>query len=227
MAKICLRSCFKDILCERQPRLAGRRASSWVQCSGSHASLGLQESLAKHYFMVLTKPICKVLSCMTCTEACCSYKSCMTRASFSTSAIQEICLCTSHCSQSASALVSDDIKTMQHQPTEQSHESRRLGKVKNTHLQCILMLVLELGNLALLFLLLMPGSRHSRQHAMQLRLHAAYLLFFLQAHRDLVLSAASLRQADTEQPPDKTWALVLWDKRSFVSPQSLHNIKPD
>ena len=77
------------------------------------------------------------------------------------------------------------------------------GKVKR-HLQCILMLVLELSKLPLLFLLLMPGSHHSCQHAVQLRLHAAHLLFFLQEQRGQVLNAASLRQAGTNPPPNET-----------------------
>lgn len=70
--------------------------------------------------------------------------------------------------------------------------------MKKRHLQCILMLVLEVGNLPLLFLLLMPGSCHSCQHAVQLCLHAVQLLFFLQEQRDQVLNTASLRQAGTQ-----------------------------
>ena len=79
-----------------------------------------------------------------------------------------------------------------------------MAKVKKRHLQCILVLMLELGNLALLFLLLMPDRRHSRQHAVQLCLQAVHLLSFLQEQRDPVLNTASLRRAGTQHPPGKT-----------------------
>ncbi len=70
MAKLCLCSCFKDTLCvnDNQDWQADKRASSWVQCSSSHASVALQGPLTKHTFEMLTKHTCMVLSCMTSTE---------------------------------------------------------------------------------------------------------------------------------------------------------------
>ncbi len=119
-----------------------RESALGFNAEAGRASLGLQESLTKHAFKVLIKHVFTVWSRMTCaeeeegdykllpgwqtqpitcanrTEAGCSYKSCMTRASSSTSAIQESFPWPWHCSQSTSALVSYETQTMQQQSTE-------------------------------------------------------------------------------------------------------------